>query len=80
MAPIPTKVVCLKHVISEDELKNDEEFEDIVEDMRCEGEKYGKQLLWGLNYLVSHYAFIRFLISYLSFLVFFTAFCPTLCY
>nr|XP_029123840.1 splicing factor U2af large subunit B isoform X2 [Elaeis guineensis] len=42
MAPLPTKVVCLKQAVSEDELTNDEEFEDIVEDMRCEGEKYGK--------------------------------------
>ncbi|KAG1368738.1 putative protein phosphatase 2C 55 [Cocos nucifera] len=42
MVPLPTKVVCLTQVVSADELENDEEYEDIVEDMRSEGEKYGK--------------------------------------
>ncbi|KAK8952653.1 Splicing factor U2af large subunit B [Platanthera guangdongensis] len=40
-ASLPTKVICLTHVISEDELKDDEEYEDILEDMRGEGGKYG---------------------------------------
>ncbi|XXG45568.1 hypothetical protein AAC387_Pa02g0622 [Persea americana] len=39
--PPPTKVVCLTQVVTEDELKDDEEYEDIVEDMRGEGGKYG---------------------------------------
>jgi len=36
-----TKVVCLTQVVSADELKDDEEYEDIMEDMRLEGGKYG---------------------------------------
>uniref|UniRef100_A0A1D1XKA3 Splicing factor U2af large subunit n=1 Tax=Anthurium amnicola TaxID=1678845 RepID=A0A1D1XKA3_9ARAE len=39
---LPTKVVCLTQVVSADELKDDEEYEDIMEDMRTEGGKYGK--------------------------------------
>ncbi|XP_020696785.1 splicing factor U2af large subunit B-like isoform X1 [Dendrobium catenatum] len=38
---VPTKVICLTQVVTEDELKDDEEYEDIVEDMRGEGGKYG---------------------------------------
>jgi len=38
---IPTKVVCLTQVVSADELKDDEEYEDIMEDMRLEAGKYG---------------------------------------
>jgi splicing factor U2AF subunit len=40
---LPTKVVCLTQVVSADELRDDEEYEDILEDMREEGRKYGKQ-------------------------------------
>ncbi|CAL9153400.1 unnamed protein product [Musa hybrid cultivar] len=39
---LPTKVVCLTQVVSPDELNEDEEYEDIMEDMRAEGGKYGK--------------------------------------
>ncbi|KAK8717549.1 hypothetical protein V6N13_044811 [Hibiscus sabdariffa] len=38
---VPTKVVCLTQAISEDDLRDDEEYGDIVEDMRQEGGKYG---------------------------------------
>ncbi|KAL5204465.1 hypothetical protein ABZP36_009336 [Zizania latifolia] len=38
---LPTKVVCLTQVVSADELRDDEEYEDIVQDMREEGGKYG---------------------------------------
>ncbi|KAL6654651.1 hypothetical protein ACP70R_008116 [Stipagrostis hirtigluma subsp. patula] len=38
---LPTKVVCLTQVVSADELKDDEEYEDIMEDMRLEAAKYG---------------------------------------
>ncbi|XP_026410203.1 splicing factor U2af large subunit B-like [Papaver somniferum] len=38
---LPTKVVRLTHAVSADELKDDEEYEDIVEDMRLEAGKYG---------------------------------------
>ncbi|KFK40234.1 hypothetical protein AALP_AA3G348100 [Arabis alpina] len=37
----PTKVVCLTQVVTEDELRNDEDYEDIVVDMREEGGKFG---------------------------------------
>ncbi|XP_015890215.3 splicing factor U2af large subunit B isoform X2 [Ziziphus jujuba] len=36
-----SKVVCLTQVVSADELRDDEEYEDIVEDMRQEGGKFG---------------------------------------
>ncbi|KAE8664236.1 Splicing factor U2af large subunit B [Hibiscus syriacus] len=39
---VPTKVVCLTQAISEDDLRDDEEYGDIVEDMRQEGGKYGE--------------------------------------
>ncbi|KAL6654375.1 hypothetical protein ACP70R_007840 [Stipagrostis hirtigluma subsp. patula] len=38
---LPTKVVCLTQVVTADELRDDEEYEDILEDMREEGRKYG---------------------------------------
>ncbi|XP_020573819.1 splicing factor U2af large subunit B-like isoform X2 [Phalaenopsis equestris] len=38
---LPSKVLCLTQVVTEDELKDDEEYEDILEDMRGEGGKYG---------------------------------------
>ncbi|XP_072978900.1 splicing factor U2af large subunit A-like isoform X2 [Typha angustifolia] len=39
---LPTKVLCLTQVVGADELRDDEEYEDIMEDMRGEGGKYGK--------------------------------------
>ncbi|XWS45391.1 hypothetical protein CRYUN_Cryun15aG0132500 [Craigia yunnanensis] len=42
---VPTKVVCLTQALSEDDLRDDEEYDDIVEDMRQEGGKHGKILL-----------------------------------
>ena len=38
---MPTKVVCLTRALNVDDLRDDEEYEDIVEDMRQEGGKYG---------------------------------------
>ncbi|XVE75401.1 hypothetical protein DITRI_Ditri12bG0091300 [Diplodiscus trichospermus] len=38
---VPTKVVCLAEALNVDDLRDDEEYEDIVEDMRQEGGKYG---------------------------------------
>ncbi|XP_010254910.1 PREDICTED: splicing factor U2af large subunit B isoform X2 [Nelumbo nucifera] len=38
---LPTKVVCLTQIVGADELKDDEEYEDIMEDMKGEGGKYG---------------------------------------
>uniref|UniRef100_A0A0C9RMP9 Splicing factor U2af large subunit n=1 Tax=Wollemia nobilis TaxID=56998 RepID=A0A0C9RMP9_9CONI len=40
-AETPTNVVCLTQVVSADELRDDEEFEEIFEDMREECGKYG---------------------------------------
>ncbi|CAB3402730.1 unnamed protein product [Caenorhabditis bovis] len=37
----PTEVLCLMNMVVEDELKNDEEYEDILEDIRDECSKYG---------------------------------------
>ncbi|XP_022765439.1 splicing factor U2af large subunit B-like isoform X1 [Durio zibethinus] len=37
---MPTKVVCLTQALNVDDLRDDEEYEDIVEDMRQEGGKY----------------------------------------
>ena len=37
----PTKVVCLVQVVSADELKDDEAYEDIKDDMRQEACRYG---------------------------------------
>lgn len=36
-----TKVVCLTQALNVDDLKDDEEYQDIVEDMKVEGEKHG---------------------------------------
>lgn len=44
--PVATTVVCLTQVVNEDELRDDEEFEDIMEDMRQEGGKFGKTCLY----------------------------------
>ncbi|XP_024024050.1 splicing factor U2af large subunit B isoform X1 [Morus notabilis] len=38
---IPTKILCLTEAISSDQLKDDEEYEEIVEDMREECGKFG---------------------------------------
>ncbi|CAI5519881.1 unnamed protein product [Closterium sp. Naga37s-1] len=38
---IPTKVICLSQVVSPDELTNDEDYDEIMEDMREECAKYG---------------------------------------
>eukprot|EP01018_Ginkgo_biloba_P036745 Gb_01578 [translate_table: standard] len=40
----PTKVVCLTQVVSADELRDDEEFDEILEDMREECGKFGSIL------------------------------------
>lgn len=37
-----SKVLCLTQVVTEDELRDDEDFEDILEDMRTECGKFGK--------------------------------------
>ncbi|KAL5981639.1 hypothetical protein ACLOJK_015702 [Asimina triloba] len=39
--PLPSKVVCLSMAVTADEVNDDEEYEDIMEDMRAEGGKYG---------------------------------------
>ncbi|CAL9071264.1 unnamed protein product [Musa textilis] len=40
-AELPTKVVCLTEVVSVDELRDDEVYKEILEDMREESEKFG---------------------------------------
>ncbi|KAH6795444.1 hypothetical protein C2S51_036430 [Perilla frutescens var. frutescens] len=39
---IPTKILCLTEVVTTDELMNDGEYEEILEDMREECQKYGE--------------------------------------
>lgn len=39
---IASKVLCLTEVVTEDELKDDEDYEDILEDMKTECGKFGK--------------------------------------
>ncbi|XP_021775299.1 splicing factor U2af large subunit B-like isoform X4 [Chenopodium quinoa] len=39
--PLPTKVVCLTEVVTADDLKDDDEYQDIMVDMKEEGEKFG---------------------------------------
>ncbi|XP_071733904.1 splicing factor U2af large subunit A isoform X2 [Rutidosis leptorrhynchoides] len=41
MGPPPTKVVSLTQVVTEEELVNDEDYQDILEDMKLECEKFG---------------------------------------
>ena len=40
-AQIPTEVLCLMNMVTPEELEDDEEFEDIIEDIREECGKYG---------------------------------------
>lgn len=47
---IATKVVCLTEVVTADELKDDEEYEDILEDMRVEGGKFGTLMFFWFLY------------------------------
>ncbi|KAJ9562033.1 hypothetical protein OSB04_007193 [Centaurea solstitialis] len=42
IGPTPTKVLCLTQVVTEDELKDDEDYQDILDDMKIECEKFGK--------------------------------------
>lgn len=46
---LPTKVLCLTEVVSADELREDEEYEDILEDMKTEGAKYGNTTIFLLS-------------------------------
>ncbi|XP_057544212.1 splicing factor U2af large subunit B-like [Amaranthus tricolor] len=41
---IPTKILCLNQVVTVDELRNDNEYEEILEDMREECGKFGSLL------------------------------------
>ncbi|CAN4123594.1 unnamed protein product [Withania somnifera] len=38
---LPTKVLCLTQVVEVDELSNDDDYQDILEDMRTECGKFG---------------------------------------
>ncbi|KMZ61277.1 Splicing factor U2af large subunit B [Zostera marina] len=40
-SPVPTKVICLTEVISVEDLRDDEEYTEILEDMREESGKFG---------------------------------------
>ncbi|KAF0924724.1 hypothetical protein E2562_014528 [Oryza meyeriana var. granulata] len=53
---LPTKVVCLTQVVSADELRDDEEYEDIVQDMREEGCRYVPHNAIAESFIVRPYA------------------------
>lgn len=40
-ALVATKVLCLTHAVSPDELRDDEDYEEILDDMRQECSKFG---------------------------------------
>lgn len=39
---LPTEVLCLLNMVTEEELRDEEEYEDILEDIREECSKYGE--------------------------------------
>ncbi|GIX65592.1 snRNP splicing factor U2AF [Babesia caballi] len=41
-AQIPTRVLLLSNLVSKEELEDDEEYYDIIDDVRCECEEYGR--------------------------------------
>ncbi|CAN6698559.1 unnamed protein product [Malus baccata var. baccata] len=49
---VATKVVCLTQVVTADELRDDTEYDDILEDMRLEGEKFGKLPSLAVNFTI----------------------------
>jgi len=70
-ALVATKVVCLTHAVSADELKDDEDYEEILDDMRQECSKFGnfrfilplyrsKQLHIHINFLSLFFCLICF--------------------
>lgn len=59
-ALVATKVVCLSQAVSADELKEDEDYEDIVEDMRAECSKFGN------DWLSLHVLFCNLLCIYIN--------------
>ena len=54
---LATKVLCLTQVVSADELRDDEDYADILEDMRLECGKFGMCLNLKLNcfFLLHHF-------------------------
>lgn len=42
MGGVPTEVLCLMNMVAPEELLDDEEYEEIVEDVRDECSKYGQ--------------------------------------
>lgn len=58
---LATKVVCLTQVVNADELQDDEAYEDIVEDMRIEGGKFGNCLDFQLVEIMIFLLFSLFL-------------------
>ncbi|KAJ0699020.1 putative nucleotide-binding alpha-beta plait domain superfamily [Helianthus annuus] len=42
----PIKVLCLTHVVTRDELINDDDYKDITEDIKIECAAYGKMRIF----------------------------------
>ncbi|CAH2072161.1 unnamed protein product [Thlaspi arvense] len=38
---IPTRIICLTEAVTDDQLTDDEEYEDIIEELREEGRRFG---------------------------------------
>lgn len=66
---LATKVLCLTEVVSPDELRDDEDYEDIMEDMRTECGKFGKHFLLIISPMNSYVAILLFLNSNLFSLI-----------
>ena len=89
-AALATKVLSLTQVVNEDELKDDEDYEDILEDMRTECGKFGKYYEWLVLHPWKCFAYFTLLPANLLLHVLiyffvtsfcFTAYCsPTFCY
>lgn len=63
-----TTVVCLTQVVAENELRDDEEFEDIMDDMKQEGEKFGKEPLYCVLWSIWRYKIKKSILICLCFL------------
>lgn len=62
-------MLCLTEVVSPDELRDDEDYEDIMEDMRTECGKFGKHFLLIISPMNSYVAILLFLNSNLFSLI-----------
>lgn len=61
---LPTKVVCLTEVVTADDLKDDDEYQDIMVDMKEEGEKFGElRFLYCFHYILRLLSLLFYLLT-----------------